>query len=215
MAGDPPPVSIASDPVRSRAAEPTGVAPAVADDDIRRIGLVTLSVLALVVGVVTGFGAVVFRDLIGLIHNVPVPRQMAVRYDANVFTPPSPWGPFVILVPVIGRPCRYLSRHALCARGARPRRAGGHGRDLLQGRRDPAGRRGGQVAGLGDRDRQRRGGGTRGADHPDRLRPWIDLGPDRAHGPRRAHHPRRRRRRRRHRRDLQHARSAASCSRSS
>ena len=73
-----------------------------ADDDIRRIGLVFLSVLALVVGIVTGFGAVGFRDLIGLIHNVLFLGQFAVRYDANLFTPPSPWGAFVILVPAIG-----------------------------------------------------------------------------------------------------------------
>ena len=73
-----------------------------ADDDIRRIGLVFLSVLALVVGIVTGFGAVGFRDLIGLIHNGLFLGQFAVRYDANLFTPPSPWGAFVILVPVIG-----------------------------------------------------------------------------------------------------------------
>ncbi|HEV2097349.1 MAG TPA: chloride channel protein, partial [Stellaceae bacterium] len=26
----------------------------------------------------------------------------SMRYDANLFTPPSPWGAFVILVPVIG-----------------------------------------------------------------------------------------------------------------
>ena len=72
------------------------------DDEIRRIGLVSLSVLALVVGVVTGFGAVVFRDLIGLIHNVLFLGQFVVRYDANLFTPPSPWGAGVILVPVLG-----------------------------------------------------------------------------------------------------------------
>lgn len=28
--------------------------------------------------------------------------QFAVCYDANLFAPPSPWGPLVILVPVIG-----------------------------------------------------------------------------------------------------------------
>jgi CIC family chloride channel protein len=68
----------------------------------RRIGLVYLSLIALLVGVVTGFGAVVFRDLIGFIHNVLFLGQFAIRYDANVFTPPSPWGPYIILVPVIG-----------------------------------------------------------------------------------------------------------------
>jgi len=73
-----------------------------ANSDIPRVGLVALSLLALVVGVVTGFGAVAFRDLIGLIHNALFLGQIAVRYDANVFTPPSPWGLGVILVPVIG-----------------------------------------------------------------------------------------------------------------
>lgn len=67
-----------------------------------RLGLLPLSLLALAVGVITGFGAVAFRDLIGLIHNALFLGQLAVRYDANVFTPPSPWGPFVILVPVVG-----------------------------------------------------------------------------------------------------------------
>ncbi|HYB11196.1 MAG TPA: chloride channel protein [Alphaproteobacteria bacterium] len=71
-------------------------------EDIRRIGLTHLSVLAFVVGIVTGLGAIAFRDLIGLIHNALFLGHLSVQYDANLFTPPSPWGPFVILVPVIG-----------------------------------------------------------------------------------------------------------------
>ena len=86
----------------SSAAQSSTPAAETADDAVRRIGLVYLSVLALVVGIVTGFGAVVFRDLIGLIHNVLFLGQLTVRYDANLFTPPSPWGAFVILVPVLG-----------------------------------------------------------------------------------------------------------------
>ena len=43
-----------------------------------------------------------FRDLIGFVHNLLFLGQFAFRYDANVFTPPSPWGVFVILVPVVG-----------------------------------------------------------------------------------------------------------------
>ena len=74
----------------------------VAADDSHRIGLLNLSLLALVVGIVTGFGAVLFRALIGLIHNVFFLGQFVVHYDANIFTPPSPWGAFVILVPVVG-----------------------------------------------------------------------------------------------------------------
>ena len=68
----------------------------------RRLSLAQLSLLALVLGVVTGVGAVLFRDLIGVIHNVAFTGRLAVRYDANVFTAPSPWGALVILVPVIG-----------------------------------------------------------------------------------------------------------------
>jgi H+/Cl- antiporter ClcA len=52
--------------------------------------------------VVTGFGAIAFRGLIGFIHNLLFLGQFSFFYDANTYTPPSPWGAFVILVPVIG-----------------------------------------------------------------------------------------------------------------
>src|SRR5579862_2959054 len=58
--------------------------------------------LALLVGVVTGFGAVGFRDLIGLIHNLAFYGRLSFHYDANVFTGAARWGAWVILVPVIG-----------------------------------------------------------------------------------------------------------------
>ncbi len=90
-------------PVTPAAAGPSSTAAAeTAEPDLRRIGLVVLSLLAVVVGIVTGFGAVLFRDLIGLIHNVLFLGQWVVRYDANLFTPPGPWGALVILVPVLG-----------------------------------------------------------------------------------------------------------------
>ena len=68
----------------------------------RPIGLWTLSLVAVVVGVVTGFGAIFFRGLIGLIHNVMFLGQWSLAYDANQYTPASPWGAAVILVPVVG-----------------------------------------------------------------------------------------------------------------
>jgi len=64
--------------------------------------LVLLSGLALVVGIVTGFGAVVFRALIGLVHNVLFLGLFSFNYDTSLFTPMAPWGAFVILVPVVG-----------------------------------------------------------------------------------------------------------------
>src|SRR3984957_14932486 len=68
----------------------------------REIGLVNLSLMALVVGIVTGAGAVFFRALIGLIHNIAFFGRFETFYDASVFTQPSPWGAYVILVPVLG-----------------------------------------------------------------------------------------------------------------
>src|SRR5271170_1470242 len=67
-----------------------------------RLGLVRLSLLAIVVGVITGLGAVLFRALIGLIHNIAFLGSFSIDYDSSVFTPPSPWGAFIIFVPVIG-----------------------------------------------------------------------------------------------------------------
>ena len=68
----------------------------------RPLALGYLSLLALVIGIVTGFGAVIFRALIGLIHNVFFLGRFAVAYDASQFTAVGHWGPLVILVPVIG-----------------------------------------------------------------------------------------------------------------
>lgn len=78
-------------------------APAAAREaDLPRMGLLPLSALALIVGIITGLGAVVFRGLIGLVHNLLFLGHFSFAYNASMFTPESPWGIFVILVPVIG-----------------------------------------------------------------------------------------------------------------
>ena len=86
----------ATAPATSAAAE------AQPEEEIAPIGLVRLSLLALVVGVLTGFGAAFFRDLIGLVHNGAFLGRLAYHYDARIFTPPSPLGAFIILIPVAG-----------------------------------------------------------------------------------------------------------------
>jgi CIC family chloride channel protein len=68
----------------------------------RPFALGYLSLLALAVGIITGFGAVIFRALIGLIHNLFFLGKFAGAYDASQFTAVGHWGAFVILVPVIG-----------------------------------------------------------------------------------------------------------------
>ena len=67
-----------------------------------RIGPLRFYALALAVGIVAALGAVIFRDLIALFHNVLFLGQFSFQYDANLHTPPSPWGVLVILVPVLG-----------------------------------------------------------------------------------------------------------------
>lgn len=72
------------------------------DDAVEPLALRWLCLLAFVVGIVTGFGAVVFRALIGLVHNAFFLGRLSFAYDASHFTAASPWGAFVILVPVLG-----------------------------------------------------------------------------------------------------------------
>ncbi len=73
-----------------------------AASETRSVNLVVFSLIAVCVGVVTGYGAVFFRALISLVHNVMFFGVFSTAYDANVYTPASPWGALVILVPVIG-----------------------------------------------------------------------------------------------------------------
>jgi len=58
--------------------------------------------LSVLVGVISGMGAVVFRALISFFHNLLFLGKISLTYEANVHTPPSPWGMFVVLVPVVG-----------------------------------------------------------------------------------------------------------------
>jgi len=71
----------------------------------KAFGQVILALLALLTGVVAGLGAVFFRGLIALFHNVLFSGAFSFSYDANTHTQASPWGPLVILAPVAGAVC--------------------------------------------------------------------------------------------------------------
>jgi Voltage gated chloride channel len=80
-----------------------GTPPEIAEPhEPRRLGFVSLSLLAVAVGIAAGLGAIIFRELIGLIHNLLFLGRIAFHYNTEVFTPASPWGPFIILSPVVG-----------------------------------------------------------------------------------------------------------------
>ncbi len=61
-----------------------------------------MCLLSFAVGIIAGVGAWAFRMLIGLVHNILFLGNFQCTYDANVHTPLSPWGHWVILAPVIG-----------------------------------------------------------------------------------------------------------------
>jgi len=72
------------------------------DENSPRLSLTVLCCLALAVGGVTAIGAVIFRELIGLVHNLFFLGHVRAAYNASNFDPTDRWGPLVILVPVIG-----------------------------------------------------------------------------------------------------------------
>jgi CIC family chloride channel protein len=57
---------------------------------------------AVLIGVVAGVGALLFRLLLGFFHNLFFLGKFSVFYDANLHTAPSPFGIFIILAPVVG-----------------------------------------------------------------------------------------------------------------
>ena len=73
-----------------------------ARDDTRRVNLLLLCGLALIVGVMTGCGAVALRALIGFFHNAFYNGTFRIWYDANISEGPSRFGNWVFFSPIIG-----------------------------------------------------------------------------------------------------------------
>lgn len=61
-----------------------------------------LCLVAFFIGIVAAIGAVFFRYLISIVHNLFYYGKFSTVYDANQFAEASPLGALVILVPVIG-----------------------------------------------------------------------------------------------------------------
>ena len=68
----------------------------------RSFGTLGMLVCAVVVGVIGGLGAVIFRGMIAFFHNIFFERKLSLIYDANVFTNIGAWGPWIILAPIVG-----------------------------------------------------------------------------------------------------------------
>lgn len=61
-----------------------------------------LALLAITVGLVASLGAVVFRGMIAVVHNLAFLGELSFLGDADRHTPAGPWGWGIIFVPVIG-----------------------------------------------------------------------------------------------------------------
>jgi CIC family chloride channel protein len=71
-------------------------------EKFRTLNSFFFSLLAVLVGIVGGLGAIFFRGLIAFFHNLLFLGKFSVTYNANIHTVGSPWGFWVILVPVLG-----------------------------------------------------------------------------------------------------------------
>lgn len=71
----------------------------------KEYGPFVLALLSCITGIIAGCGAYLFRALIALFHNLFFNGMLSFAYDANVHTAPSPWGVFIVLVPVVGAVC--------------------------------------------------------------------------------------------------------------
>src|SRR3990167_1053364 len=58
--------------------------------------------LIVFVGLIAGLGAILFRELIAIFHNIFFYGQFSIFYDVLKHAAPSPWGLGIIIIPVIG-----------------------------------------------------------------------------------------------------------------
>jgi chloride channel protein, CIC family len=70
--------------------------------DGRAMSLIGLSLVALIVGVLAGGIAVLFRAVVAGVHNIFFLGELSFYYDPNLHTPASWLGPLVILSPALG-----------------------------------------------------------------------------------------------------------------
>jgi CIC family chloride channel protein len=61
-----------------------------------------LALLSVLLGLVAGVGALAFRLLIALFHNLFFLGRLSLDYDATRHTPAGPWGHAIALAPVLG-----------------------------------------------------------------------------------------------------------------
>lgn len=69
---------------------------------MNKIESIRFYLLVIVTGIIAGLGAVFFRDLIALFHNLFFYGVFSTQYDVLKHAAPSPWGAGIIAAPVLG-----------------------------------------------------------------------------------------------------------------
>ena len=85
-----------------RESSPSSAATDTERSDAPALNLVLFSILAVGLGIVTGIGAILFRYLIALVHNLFFYGDLSLNYESEKLFEPSVWGNWVFLVPVVG-----------------------------------------------------------------------------------------------------------------
>ena len=69
---------------------------------VKPFGPLSILLLSVLVGVIAGMGAILFRGLIAIFHNLLFLGTLSPVYDPDIPYPRQPVGAFVVLVPVAG-----------------------------------------------------------------------------------------------------------------
>ncbi len=62
----------------------------------------TLIIISVIIGFFAGLDALIFHYLIAIFHNLFIQGRWSFSYPVDYFTPPSIWGPWIIIAPVAG-----------------------------------------------------------------------------------------------------------------
>ena len=85
----------------------------------KSLNIIWMIVISVIIGVFAGFGSILFRGMIGLVHNLSFKGEFSVMFDAYQHAAKSVWGIGFIFVPVIGAVivCWLTQKFAPEARG--------------------------------------------------------------------------------------------------
>ena len=89
------------------------------DTDEKSLNLISMIAISFVIGIFAGFGAILFKGMIGFVHNLSFSGKLNVVFDVYQHAAKSVWGIGFIFVPVLGAVivCWLTQKFAPEARG--------------------------------------------------------------------------------------------------